>query len=73
MKICTLVNLKVLNTNLYLKILHLKFKFRQFGARSKILSDLSENVYTSQFDGAEYISDIGNLRHHYTIHLIEIN
>ena len=73
MKICTLVNLKVLNTNLYLKILYLKCKLRQFGAKSKISSDLLENVYTSQFEGAEYESDIGDLCQHYTIHLIEIN
>ena len=59
--------------NLYLKILYPKFKFRQFGAKSKISSDLLQNMYTSQFDGAEYKSDIGNLRWHHTIHLIEIN
>ena len=40
--------------NLYLKILCLKFKFRQFGAKTKISSDLLENVYASQFEGAEY-------------------
>ena len=73
MKICTLVNLKVLNTNLYLKILYLKCKLRQFGAKSKISSDLLENVYTSQFEGAEYESDIGDLSWHYTIYLIEIS
>ena len=57
----------MLNTNLYLKILYLKFKFRQFGAEIKILSDLLENVYTSQLEGTEYESDIGNLsRHHNT-------
>ena len=69
MKICTLVNLKVLNTNLYLKILYLKFKFRQFGAKIKMSFDLLENVYTSQFEGAEYESDIGDLSKHYTIRL----
>ena len=73
MKICTLVNLKVLNTNLYLKILYQKFKLRQFGAKSKISSDLLENVYTSQFEGAEYESDIGDLSWYYAIYLIEIN
>ena len=31
--------------------------------------DLLENVYTSQFEGAEYESDIGDLSKHYTIHL----
>ena len=73
MKICTLVNLKVLNTNLYLKILYLKFKFRQFGAKIKISSDLLKNVCTSQFEGAEYESDIGDINRHYTVHLIEMN
>ena len=43
----------MLNTNLYLKILYLKFKFRQFVAKIKISPDLLENVYTSQFEGAE--------------------
>ena len=52
------MNLKVLNTNLYLKILYLKSKFRQVGAKIKISSDLLENVYTSQFEDAEYESDI---------------
>ena len=70
-EIFTLVNFKVLNTNLYLKILYLKFKFRQFGAKIKI--PLLENVNTSQFEGAEYESYIGDLSRHYTIHLIEIN
>ena len=59
--ICTLTNWKVLNTNLHLNILYLKFIFRQFGAKIKISSDLLENVYTSQFEGAEYESDIGVL------------
>ena len=63
----------MLNTNLYLKILYLKFKFRQSGAKSKISSDLLENVYTSQFEIAEYESDIGDLSWHYTIHLVEIS
>ena len=63
----------MLNTNLYLKTLYLKFKFRQFGAEIKILSDLLENVYTSQLEGTEYESDIGNLSRHLTVHLIEIN
>ena len=62
----------MLNTNLYLKILYLKFKFRQFGAKIKISSDLLANVYTSQFEGAEYESE-SDLSWHYTIHLIEIN
>ena len=44
--------------NLYLKILYLKSKFRQVGAKIKISSDLLENVYTSQFEDAEYESDI---------------
>ena len=73
MKICTLVNLKVLNTNLYLKILYLKFKFRQFVSKIKRSFDLLENVYTSQFEGAEYDSDTGDLSRHDNIHLIEIN
>ena len=73
LKICTLVNLKVLNTNLYLKILYLKFKFRQFGAKIKISSDLLENVHTSQFEGAEYESDKGELSRLYATHLNEIN
>ena len=63
----------MLNTNLYLKILYLRFKFRQFGAKIKISSELLENVHTSQFEGAEYGSDIGDISRHYTIHLIEIN
>ena len=63
----------MLNTDLYLKILYLKFKFRQFGAKIKIQSALLENVNTSQFEGAEYESDISDLSRHYTIHLIEIN
>ena len=63
----------MLNTNLYLKILYLKLKFRQFGAKIKISSNLLEKMYTSQFEGAEYESDIGDLSRHYTIHLIEIN
>ena len=67
------MNLKVLNTNLYLKILYLKFKFRQFGAKIKISSNLVEYVYTSQFEDAEYESDIGDLSQHCTIHLIKIN
>ena len=53
LKMCTVVNLKVLNANLYLKILHPKFKFMQFGYKSKISSDPLEDVYTSQFEGAE--------------------
>ena len=65
--------MKVLNTNLYLKILYLKFRFRKLGAKIKILSDLLENVYTSQLEVAEYESEIGVLSRHYTIHLIEIN
>ena len=63
----------MLNTNLYLKILSLKFKFRKFGAKIKISSALLENVNTSQFEGAEYESEIGDLNRHYTIHLIKIN
>ena len=63
----------MLNTNLYLKILYLKFKIRQLGAKIKISSNFLENVYTSQFEGAKYESDIGDLTQHYTIHLIEIN
>ena len=43
----------MLNANLYLKILHLKFKFRQFGYKIKISSHLLEDEYTSQFEGAE--------------------
>ena len=63
----------MLNTNLYLKILYPKLKFKQFGAKIKISSDLLEKMYISQFEGAEYESDIGVLSRHYTIHLIEIN
>ena len=63
----------MLNTNLYLKILYLKFKIRQLGAKIKISSNFLENVYISQFEGAKYESDIGDLTQHYTIHLIEIN
>ena len=63
----------MLNTNLYLTILYLHFKFRQLGAKIKISSDLLENVYTSQFEGAEYKSDIGDLSRPCTIHLIKIN
>ena len=63
----------MLNTNQYLKILYLKSKFRQFGAKIKISSALLENVNTSQFEGAECESDIGDLSRHDTIHLIEIN
>ena len=63
----TLVNLKMLNANLYLKILHLKFKFMQFGYKIKISSDLLEDAYTSQFEGAGYESDIGDLSRHYTV------
>ena len=48
--------------NLHLKILCLKFKFRQFGAKIKISSDLPEIVYTSQFEGAEDESDIGDFK-----------
>ena len=62
----------MLNANLYLKILHLKFKFRQFGDKIKISSDLLEDGYTSQSEGAEYESDIGDLSRRYTVHLTEI-
>ena len=55
-----------------LKVLYLKFKFRQFGAKIKILSNLLENVYTSQFEDAGHESE-SNLTWHYTTHLIEIN
>ena len=72
LKMSTLVNLKVLNANLYLKILHLKFKFKQFVDKIKISSDLLEDAYTSQFEGAGYESDIGDLSRHYTVHLTEI-
>ena len=40
--------------------LYLKSKFRQFGAKTKT-SDIFKNVYTSQFEGTEYESDIGIL------------
>ena len=62
MKSCTQVNLKEVNTNLtlmlYLKILYLKSKFRLFGAKIKISSNLLENIYTTQFESAKYKSDI---------------
>ena len=41
----------------YLKLLYLKSKFRQFGAKIKISSDLYANMYTSQFESAEYEFD----------------
>ena len=43
----------------HLKILYLKSKLRQLGAKIKTSSDLLENVYTSQFEGAKCESDIG--------------
>ena len=48
MKLCALTNLKVLNRNLT-SVLK--------GLISKILSDLLENINTSQLEGAEYESD----------------
>ena len=45
----------------------------QFGYKSKISSDPLEDVYTSQFEGAEQESDIGDLSRHYTVHLTEMN
>ena len=42
--------------------MYLKFKFRQFGAKIKISSDLIKNDCYSQFEGAEYESDIGILQ-----------
>ena len=41
---------------MYLKILYLKSKFRQFGAKIKTSSCFLENVYTSQFESAEFKS-----------------
>ena len=45
-----------------MKVLDLQSKFRQFGVEIKISSDLLENQYTNQFEGAEYESDIGILQ-----------
>ena len=42
---------------LHLKILYLKSKFRQFGAKINFSSDLFENMCTSQFESAEYEFD----------------
>ena len=39
----------------------------QFGDKIKISSDLLEDAYTSQFEGAGYKSDIGDLSRHYTV------
>ena len=63
----------MLNTNLHLKILYLELKFRQFGPKIKISSDLLENMYTNQFENVEYESDMDNLSRYYTIYFIEIN
>ena len=49
-----------------LDILYLKSKFRQISAKIKTSSDLLENLYTSQFEGAEYESDIGILQFFYS-------
>ena len=38
----------------YLKILYLKSKSKQLGTEIKISSDLLQNEYTTQFDGAKY-------------------
>ena len=39
----------------------------QFGDKIKISFDLLEDGYTSQSEGAEYESDIGDLSRHYTV------
>ena len=46
----------------YLKILYLKSQFRHLGAEIKISSDLLENKYISQFESAEYESEIDILQ-----------
>ena len=55
---CTLVNLKMLNTNLTLKDF-IKYKFRSLEAKIKTSSDLFENMYPSQLEGAKCEPDIG--------------
>ena len=55
LKLCTLSNLTKVDTNLTLifKDFIFKIKVRQIGANIKISLDLLENVYSSQFEGAE--------------------
>ena len=70
LEILVTIHLKVLNTNLSLlfkvKNLYLRSKFRQFGAKIKILPDLLENVYASQFEGASNKSDWFKLQPKFT-------
>ena len=59
---CTLVNLKVLNTNLtlvkILKILYLKHKFGEICSKIKFSLHLYENWRTSQFEDSEQKYDM---------------
>ena len=58
----------ILDTNLTLvfKDFYLKSKFRLIGVKNKISPNLLENIYTCQFEGAEYESHIDILRLYYS-------
>ena len=66
MKICTL------DKQWHLKMLYLKSKFRQFGNKIKISSDVLKNVYTSQFQGAGYESYWFWFQQKFTINIIPL-